>query len=1657
MIAANGNGNRGAGGVGKGGTALAEIFGAGGTLLVGGGLMVNANGGGGTGFGSPTPAGDGVGGNARAELLGGQLTIKGDAGLLLSATGVGGSGFGGARGGSGFSGAATLLLDAGGDVSVSQSANIDVSSTGGSSSFIAGNALVRDGGGVQLRLGAGNAPARLFVGGDLSVVAGADGGTASAPGIGGDARGADVRLDILSGLADVAGAIAVDSDAQGGGGTTGGAAQGGTVSAMLAGGGAAPGLGRITIAVDARGGNGAAGDSIGDGGSATGGSINLVVGAGSQLIGPALLQVLARGGSSVDGDGGGATGGNLSLRAEGAQARLSGPVVLISESFGGDGSARGGDSAGGAISLDALAGGQLQVGAPGIKGSALAMAQGGFGSVGTGGNANPLELGGGVTARATGSGSVLAFVGDMLLQTGGQGGGGRSGGGNGKGSGITLATNGGRMEALGLVVADAGGAGGSASSAGNGGSGRSGNIDIRIQGLAGTDSMALGGVQASAIGRGGLGSNNADGTGGNGGDAFGGKVTIGAAGSAGQFSAGQTIVVADAFGGGGGGGGDGGNGGDAVGGEVLIGTGTAASAAGGQFAWTSMDASANAFGGSGGPGDAGGSNGNIGGARAVSSRMVINGGNATVTGDAVLTARASGGNAPVIGGLAELAVAPGLASKLTISGAARLSSAASAVNPAASVAGAARVTAIGGALELASLDVSVSGNTLAPDAAPTVLAAGTGGTITATGAAQVIARTEVALGDAGTMTFGGELRVAAGENLRQGIAGLPASFGPIRAGRLVLNAGGNIIIASTLTADGEGQIFTGGDISLGNVKAGTILTVQGRSITAGAVRGDEWARLFSSETMTLGSLSAGVIAQMFADGALVVGNVDAGISAPPAGTTGDIYLRSLASISAGTLTSSGNAGAAAAGIITTGTVSAGNIAVQLSGGDITNGGFVLPATGTIYLGNFSQRPLISFAGVAADYTALLAAVPTVVPGRVTINGNVATGRITANAADALRIRGSLTAAIGATLSGQSLTLGDITAAGFLDFTSRSDLTIGNLVAAGAVTFAVTGNIVTGAVQSGGSISLTATQDAAGLGGAIATGALTADDDIRLSSTGNLTTGALTALDSVFLTALTPQRLPATLPVITTGNIRTGAVERRGLVFINSAGSVVSGNISATGSVGVIGQGGPVTTGTIATGSSPIVLLDPGGITTGALSTSNAGAIFIANHALLPQITFDQAGNPQYAALLASVPVRLDGFVTIGGPATTGRFVSASTGAFSAQAITAAQSVTIDSGALATLAGNVAAPTITVTSRDIVIGAGALIGGGNTSAITLGASNDAGASIGGTGGTGYSLDNAEFGRLRASNITVRLAGSTLMTIGDLTLTGSGAASAGNRISLIADGGIRVAGLVTMANAGPADVLALTAGTRLEVITDAGGIRLGSSGDTPAGNLEISSGDVWVVTAAVQAQLAQNSNFAGRDRLLGLAPTTPDLAGRLVASRIQIGALRTVLIQNTGSAFARAAFTAGSLAVRAGSDQAGALLDVVINGRIAGDAGFIINNQTRDVVSFLPATDNLTLTSSVNGCLIRGVCSAGADNQAIATIINNIAELTQPREEEREKLSRSLPQLPIIIQQQLIDLTELFADPDIDDPVTSSGNPSLWQDNRLGSRPATGGQK
>jgi filamentous hemagglutinin family protein len=608
------------------------------------------------------------------------------------------------------------------------------------------------------------------------------------------------------------------------------------------------------------------------------------------------------------------------------------------------------------------------------------------------------------------------------------------------------------------------------------------------------------------------------------------------------------------------------------------------------------------------------------------------------------------------------------------------------------------------------------------------------------------------------------------------------------------------------------------------------------------------------------------------------------------------------------------------------------------------------------------------------------------------------------------------------VAGGNLFARGVTAGGNLFLQSGGNLNVGNVLGGGVLEALSGGSLAFGNIRADSDVDLTAA-------GAVATGTISSGDTVTIGSGSTITTGDIDA----------GINNPSADPAV------AYAVGLRGL------GNVTTGNINAANRIGIGSDTGAISTGAINTGEFFLALADTG-VTVNGVITTGAGAngiTYIADAsmlALINPVTLDPS------PIFNAAPTATDGPIAIAGPVTTGRFVAATNGSFTAaQAVNANTSALISSGGLATFNGIVNAPNITITSNGLDIGVNGGLGTGTTSALNLAAGIGAGpVRLGGDAGTGYVIDVNEMARLRAQNIRFRTSGTAapLLTIGSFTMQGSSGASpnligGSGAFTIETNGSVRVIGTAAIDGAAPGNALSINADGRFDVVTDQGGaIRLSNAAGDPAGILNLSAGTIASATSGLIDQLTQNADFTGRDDALDAAALIPVPQGYVGAGTMNVRVSNGFFVQNSNTSQLRAGFNVGAggltVAPIAGTTTP---IEMIVNGRAVQAGGIFLTNQnTKDAATFDPLSA-FAPTAKLNGCLISAAFCANFGGDALAFIGTQQGNAVQHQQADREEGEFAYT-LPIVLIDSLVSDPASEEQIRITEPVTGSGNSEIW---------------
>ncbi|MET0376538.1 MAG: hypothetical protein ABW128_20080, partial [Rhizorhabdus sp.] len=1054
---------------------------------------------------------------------------------------------------------------------------------------------------------------------------------------------------------------------------------------------------------------GGSGGLIGNGGAADGGLARIAARQGGTLTVSGQTFVRAggfggSGGSNGGGAGGAGRGGTSTDTAFGAIISGNGGNITLgtftqvtADGVGGTGRGIGvaGAGTGGLANVVAFNGtvdaraGQLSVTADGRGGDALATAQ-------TGGNGGGAGTGGMTIVSAGTTVSAAGAVGRLLLGTatasaagvGGIGGNGLNGqaggtGGDGTGGRVDVIAQAGNgvltASAVTVTVSGTGGLGGGGSAGGSGGIGTGGGGNVGTASLpdspftTGSASIDLVDIAASGFGGdGGTGSSAA--TAGAGGAGIGGGYALLSRGAA--LTTGRASIRAAGIGGAGGNA-VAGIGGRGEGGEAgLLVTNRANSTARGSATIQQFIADTSAVGGGGtGPSVAG------------RSYVTLTNGDATV-GSLFFT---NSGALPVAGLISNLSASGGTLTVPTASIAAIGDIGLYTANSGRIVIGNGFLNATGtlrfgdgttpsnipGALDITNLIAfpgtdleigrafAVAGDlTLSSAGAIRVgdLAAGGRLDLTATGAI-----TTGNLAGGGVVIVGGDRDIAVldVESATASVdlsAGEALSAGDVRAADLIALTAGGALTAGNLTAltqpdlladgaAGSVAVLGNGTITVGDV-TGLDIDIDGTDLSGGRY-GNIVTGFLTGEFIEVTGGAAVNVAGVRTAELYSGGLADQNVYAAELGALGDLTVGNIDSL--GLVALASGYGSISAGAITTPSsivaLAAGNV-------DLVTAASGYGATDSLFVGNASMletnpalaRVLEDNEDPPFDPAILTTLTPVRIGGTFTVTGPVTTGNLIAAAQDGVAL-GTLDATTRIVLdSGNAIALGDVTTPAELDLTSDGDITAGNIVA-----------------EEVGLVSL---------GGSIATGAITANDEIileALAANGTITTGLLRSGDEIGVIAGAAVNIAGASLTASDDDSPDG-------VGVIAGTNLTIGAVDSAQRIGLLARAGDINTGTLLARSGDIVLLAAGSVTTAGATTSPANTVYVGNASQFPaDFDPDDDDIDLGSGLLETRPVRIGGAFTATGPIATGSLRAAAQNGVALGAIDAATLIALDSG------------------------------------------------------------------------------------------------------------------------------------------------------------------------------------------------------------------------------------------------------------------------------------------------------------------------------------------------------------------------------------------
>jgi filamentous hemagglutinin family protein len=826
-------------------------------------------------------------------------------------------------------------------------------------------------------------------------------------------------------------------------------------------------------------------------------------------------------------------------------------------------------------------------------------------------------------------------------------------------------------------------------------------------------------------------------------------------------------------------------------------------------------------------------------------------------------------------------------------------------------------------------------------------------------------------------------------------------------GDVNLDANGNVTVQEARAGD-DISIFAGGTALVGAASApgtGTDSEGDGFNIDVEAVGNVSFGSAETVGNLRLVSQEGGILRLGAPEANLIEagGNVfvsaafDLNLSAVNAG--GDIALASQGAIDTGSLAAGDDLSLDAGGALSVDAATAGGeLFAQGSsiefGSVVIGGALNLDTPGALVLGTASAG---SIDGSGSTITA----------GTLTTPGSITLSATSGEASVGTALAGSDIA-----ISGASVTLADGTAGRDIRLASAGDIDVGSARAGDDFT-AESGGAFTGTL-----VVTTGEGPDAEDGGenGYGTVAAVADDgsNITVAAAGTIALATGTAADAIDLSS--SQASIASTDALTAG----------GSILGTAATTITLAEANAGQSVDLD-----------AGGAIQVARIDAGG---GVTLTSSGGAVLVSEDL--------KSGQPVDAAG-RSVTLNAQGALAVrSATASAGNVALTSAGNLQVERADASAQVSASSGGTLGLTGQVNGTQISLASRDIAIGSNAQVGTTQRTTgiqITANGANSPVVIGGSATGSGYRLDNAEFGRLASRDVTISSQGeSGSMQVDALTVRGAGAGNPNvtGRLTLAAGGDVEMTGRLAFDSATAANSVRVSAGDSFFADAAGAGIAV-TNGSALAGSVDIEARSIVIASRGAAGELGSINNIDDRSDRLGQNDGTADNAGFVRADGIRLSASEKIHVQNSGinsdEPDDRAGLSAGAGGITLVTNNSTTPVEIIINGRQVNPAGGEFTGEALiDELTIVGANGgqaNFAARSTVNGCLITGF--------NCGVIILPESPLTRAKdliEELEQEDSETRP--PAIGFSRLIDIEDGPLLSVVDEPVTGTGNEDIY---------------
>ena len=268
-------------------------------------------------------------------------------------------------------------------------------------------------------------------------------------------------------------------------------------------------------------------------------------------------------------------------------------------------------------------------------------------------------------------------------------------------------------------------------------------------------------------------------------------------------------------------------------------------------------------------------------------------------------------------------------------------------------------------------------------------------------------------------------------------------------------------------------------------------------------------------------------------------------------------------------------------------------------------------------------------------------------------------------------------------------------------------------------------------------------------------------------------------------------------------------------------------------------------------------------------------------------------------------------------------------------------------------------------------------------------------------------------------------------GAVLLAAGSRVTGGDSVAIQTGTALSIAGAVEVTDGGTGSEIDLVAGTRIDVRTPSGSVRLVDESGAPAGLISMTAPRIVVADESTRNAVSEAATVEERETLLESNGGVEQPQGYVSAARIEATVSEAILVQNSGSATAFSGLAADTIAIRPAT---GSVSEILVFGRaLDADGGLVTDFRLRDFAVDL--TQPFAPGSSINNCLLALPTCFPLPPDTVRPPLNEIVGIIG------SETTTAVNTLSLeLTEVGGLDLNALGL---IDDPVTGTGDTPGWR--------------